>query len=81
MIPDFPHTRLMCTDPECDGNCNTCALYICSVCNCAEGTLLTHCPGVPVNMDSQDAIMSNHVIDFTMRKTLATIKRWSKYER
>lgn len=42
------HTRKICnpkTDRCDDGRCNVCDLYVCAVCNGAEGSLLPECPG------------------------------------
>lgn len=51
------HVKRECEDPECDGaHCNTCNLFICKICDCAEGTLPTECPGVKVTGGTQDDI-------------------------
>lgn len=56
------HVRLECDDPHCDGiSCNTCNLFICAVCGCAEATLPTECPGVEVAPNVQDDIMQGKV--------------------
>lgn len=56
------HIRL--THENCiDVHCNICDLYICAVCNCAEGSLPTDCPGDKISGDLQDLIY-NQVIDF-----------------
>lgn len=38
------------------GPCYTCDLFICSVCNCAEGTLTTDCAGVVVDEETQQRV-------------------------
>lgn len=50
------HTWHTC---ECgEGTCNWCGggLGWCTVCNCAEGTLPSHCPGASVPTEQQDEI-------------------------
>lgn len=52
------HRQTLCTCGKygcsvCDGG-----LFICAVCNCAEGTLTTHCPGAQVPGKVQDSIFA-----------------------
>ena len=54
----FPvHIPYKCSS-ECDGCC-ICngGLFLCVNCNCAEGSLPTHCPQQKVDSDTQDKIM------------------------
>lgn len=59
------HIAYRCAQP-CDVlHCVYCegGLFSCTVCKCAEGTLPTECPGVPVSSLKQDAIYAGR-IDF-----------------
>lgn len=57
--------------PECEG-CVFCdgGLSRCTVCNCAEGGLLTSCPGYRLHADTEDAIYHGNVIDFLFWREL-----------
>ncbi len=62
------HKRFECPPSGCDqgsGYCNFCdgGLFLCTSCNCAEGTLPKECPGDPVPEAEQDRIMGGF-IDF-----------------
>ena len=39
------HKQVECKAPTCNGTCNACGLKRCSVCNSAETSLPTECPG------------------------------------
>ena len=39
------HIKALCIDKECDGNCNLCCLFLCSVCGGAESSLTKECCG------------------------------------
>jgi hypothetical protein len=55
--PFKKHIQAGCFEPEtCGGMCYGCCLAICSVCGGGEGTLPTHCPGVKLTTEQQDAI-------------------------
>jgi hypothetical protein len=49
--------------PFCNGG-----LSACTVCGCAEGSLLTHCPGFQLAPEEQDAIYAGQVIDLAAHK-------------
>ena len=51
-------------------NCNFCAagLYLCTICNAAEGELLTNCPGYKLNSEALEACYTGNVIDFTLMR-------------
>jgi hypothetical protein len=56
------HERL--THENCnEQSCNICELFICKVCNCAEGSLPLECPGEPVPEHMQKLIMDK-VLDY-----------------
>lgn len=38
-------------------------LYVCRVCNAAEGELLSYCPGYRLNAETLDACYTGNVID------------------
>ena len=37
----------------------------CSICDCAEGELLSYCPGYPLNEETRLACYQGNVLDFT----------------
>jgi len=51
----------------CDTDCGRCFICAgcryCRRCGCAEGELLTFCPGYRLTLDDRDAIMSGKVRD------------------
>lgn len=56
------HVRVQC-EPGCD--CVVCrgGLFLCAVCNGAEGSLPTECPGQRMTAQQQDEIMAGR-LDF-----------------
>ncbi len=57
------HKAYVCP-PSCDlPDCNFCegGLFLCTVCDCAEGSLATECPGHRVSMAQQDLIMTGEL--------------------
>ena len=49
-------------DTSCNcGSCNTCCLFICTVCRGAEASLLPTCPGRRLTASEQDDIVSGKV--------------------
>lgn len=57
------HVEEKCTDPDCDGGCFICCLFVCAVCGCYEGSLASECPGEHVDAERQELIY-NKKIDF-----------------
>ena len=50
------HIQAECFEPEtCGGMCYGCCLAICKVCKGGEGELTTHCPGIPLTKEQQEA--------------------------
>lgn len=45
-------------------------LLVCTVCECGEGTLLTHCPGYRLNTETQEAIFRGRVVDLEWQRRL-----------
>jgi hypothetical protein len=56
--PSFKkHIQAGCFRPDtCGGSCEGCCLAICTVCGGGEGSLPTHCPGVRLTSEQEDAI-------------------------
>lgn len=52
-----------CTRDDCGGTCVVCCLFICKVCNGAEGSLATECPGRRITSEEGDAIYAG-TLDF-----------------
>ena len=50
------HIKKKCTDPNCNGACNLCELFLCSVCNGAEGSLPTDCPGTKMTLEQEERV-------------------------
>lgn len=69
----IPHNFIKCFQPgpnqeSCD-DCPACkGLAICSVCQCAEGTLLSSCPGYLLSAEAEQSIYQGNVIDFEWMK-------------
>lgn len=57
------HTRKQCEDSECDGMCNVCELFWCSVCWGAEGSLPTDCPSARMSESTEDSVFAGE-LDF-----------------
>ena len=60
-VAEREHKMHSCDDPECR-ICNG-GLDACEVCGCAEGTLLTFCPGEKVDSAAQDLIYDG-ILDY-----------------
>lgn len=50
------HVQMECTKNDCGGSCAACCLAWCSVCGGGEAGLPTHCPGVKMNADLEEAV-------------------------
>lgn len=62
-------------DLECGPyGCDICNLFICSICNGAEGSPTTDCPCYTVPTDMQDLVMAGK-IDFVVDKWVSKIER------
>lgn len=78
MILAFPkHKRAPCTDPDCDGRCVLCNLFICSVCCGAEGSLPTDCPGVQMSMLLSDEVYAGR-LDYKVKYGWIQSSRWNR---
>lgn len=50
------HVKEVCTKDDCGGTCNTCCLFICTVCGGAEACLPECCPGRRMTSEETDAV-------------------------
>lgn len=51
------HVQAGCFEPNtCGGGCWGCTLGVCEVCGLFEGSLTTHCPGVPSQAEWGDKV-------------------------
>ncbi|WP_156799808.1 hypothetical protein [Novosphingobium resinovorum] len=68
IIPFPGHHRARCTRKECLG-CHLChgALFVCTRCGGAEGSLPTDCPGERMTEQQHDDVYAGH-IDFVHRR-------------
>jgi hypothetical protein len=66
------HTLYRCPPGACErpGTCNFCdgGLASCIVCNGAESTLLSHCPGFMLSADAQEDILRGRVYDLEVAR-------------
>jgi hypothetical protein len=74
------HIQMECTDDRCGGMCHACNLSWCSVCGGAEGSLTTHCPGVPQTNEQQEGVYckgNDYTEDKGWHETNTTLsERW-----
>lgn len=54
--------------------CGVCHLYACSVCGCAEGSLLDDCPGEQLTTDQQEFIHQVMAAPYTVEHFRAAWK-------
>lgn len=67
-----PHSLILIGEGE---------LEFCEVCKCAEGTLLSSCPGKALSGETQDLIMSGKIADFQLYKIRKEIMRPELHQR
>lgn len=54
--PEWDHKKAECHDPDCNGSCPRCTLFVCEKCGGFEGGLPDDCPGHPLAAETTDAI-------------------------